>query len=82
MLESDPDKVRYTLLDQVNEAIGDHGSLRVKVIKQGFNDIIENLLSKSSKVLAHLFNNVTLSCWVDYLKRQQTKTQVSIYKTV
>ena len=51
LLKVDPEKVRFTMIDQTLDVVGDYGSKRVTLIKDCFRTIIDNIMSIESKAL-------------------------------
>jgi len=59
MIETDPDKFRYTLYDQSRELCFAFGSERVKVLKDAFRTIIDNVIPLQFKVFLTMFTQST-----------------------
>ena len=71
MLRNNPEKVRYTLIDQAKEVIGTYGSARVRVIKAAFRTVIDHLVPLESKLCMAIFDNIPLSKWVRVMKARK-----------
>lgn len=75
IVKSSPDNIRQGMCFRSHDKVGEFGSLRVDLIKECFNTIIENILPISMKINVAVFNSVSLF----YLnKRLATKNKSSV----
>ena len=58
MIKNDPEKVRFTMLDQTMDNIGSYGNYRIQLIKNWFKIIIENIVDDKIKAIAAWLNNI------------------------
>ena len=78
MIKNNPEKVRFTMLDQIIENMGSYGSYRIQLIKNWFKIIIENIVDDKIKAIAAWLNNMSVAKFYNALKL--TSTEKNKYK--
>jgi hypothetical protein len=74
MLRTNPENVRYTMLEELNDITGEFGSLRIKILKKAFWMFLENILPNCSKYGVALFNNNNgISGWIKSVKSMKKR---------
>jgi Arc/MetJ-type ribon-helix-helix transcriptional regulator len=76
MLRNNPENVRYTMLEELNDITGEFGSLRIKILKKAFWMFLENILPNCSKYGVAVFNNMNFWKWsktVTSMKKRHRK---------
>jgi hypothetical protein len=81
MLQSEPDKVRFTMIDQSIEIVGAYGKQRIKFIKELFKTILDNILSMESKALFACFSTIDLEEWGEKVLKPRKRECKKYMKT-
>ncbi|CAI2370119.1 unnamed protein product [Moneuplotes crassus] len=76
ILIQNPSEIRYATLEQMVSQASDYSDSRRDLLKQKFNDILENMLSFSSKCYLMGFKNVNRA---EFLRRNCTKKRREKY---
>mmetsp|Transcript_18507 Transcript_18507/g.16385 ORF Transcript_18507/g.16385 Transcript_18507/m.16385 type:complete len:97 (-) Transcript_18507:317-607(-) len=73
MLKSEPEKVRYAMMNQCKENVSPYSRERVGFIKELFEQILDNLLPSDYRATCVVFDYVSISKWLRIQKTSQQK---------
>lgn len=74
MYKEEPEKVTYSMLENVRDKYGPFGTERVKVLKHAFRTIIENVIPLDLKPLAVAFNVMDSTEVVRLIRHRKLQT--------
>ena len=73
MIENQPEKVRFSMLEQAREGHGGFWEDRVNYLKEQFNNILDSLVPLEVTFCYLLFDKITIDKFVKLQKRKQHK---------
>lgn len=79
MILKDPEQIKFTMMENTLDKMGNHGSLRVKTIKNAFKVIIDNIVCRETKAAMAILNNISVRRWVS-ICRANKRTKKAKYK--
>lgn len=79
MIEKNPEQIKFTMIDDARERIGNYGSMRVDLIKNAFKTIIDNIVCGETKAIIAILNHMPVRKWVA-ISKENKRTKKDKYK--
>jgi len=73
MLENQPEKVRFSMIEQARDARGAAWDDRINYLKEQFNNILDNLVPIEVVLSYLVFDKITMDKFIKIQKRKQHK---------
>ena len=67
-MKQNMDDVKFTMIDQSYEKIGNSGIYRIQLIKDWFRKIIDNIVTTDYKAFFAILNSMSYEKWLNSVK--------------